>query len=256
MSKVVSGSRIPTNQRALLILEVIGRSDRSMTPTEINAELGLPKQSIHRLCTTLVEEGFLIPEPKGRRLRPTRRLRLMATGIMHASSFHIARHQVMLDVARKIQETINFVAPEDGGMTYLDRVETDWPFRIQLPVGTHVPFHCTASGKTFLASLAAAARKSMVQCLQLEQHTPNTLTDPTALLQELKKISKQGYAVDNEEFMEGMVAVAVPINDETGRYVASLAFHAPIQRISLENAVSKTTVLIDAAKMLRDVLFI
>ena len=59
MAKEIPQSRIPSNLRTLLILEVIGRSDRAMTATEINDEIGLPKQTVHRLVSTLEKEGFL-----------------------------------------------------------------------------------------------------------------------------------------------------------------------------------------------------
>ncbi|MEL6784709.1 MAG: helix-turn-helix domain-containing protein, partial [Pseudomonadota bacterium] len=52
--------RIATNLRTLLIIETIAKSGVPLSPTEINAHIGLPKQSIHRLCQTLVDEGFLI----------------------------------------------------------------------------------------------------------------------------------------------------------------------------------------------------
>ena len=70
-----SEDRIATNLRTLLILEVVGTTNEPMTPTEINHSIGLPKQTIHRLCTTLVEEGFLVYEPNGKRLRAARRAR-------------------------------------------------------------------------------------------------------------------------------------------------------------------------------------
>ncbi len=121
--------RIPTNLRTLLILEVLGTSDRALSPTEINQSIGLPKQTIHRLCAKLEQEGFLAREEDGKKLRPTRRSRLMASGLLYASRFHIARHQVMQRVADEVGETVNFVVPDSEGMIYVDRVETDWPFR-------------------------------------------------------------------------------------------------------------------------------
>ncbi|MGI9371472.1 MAG: IclR family transcriptional regulator [Hyphomicrobiales bacterium] len=242
--------RIATNLRTLLILEIVGRADTALSPTEINAHIGLPKQSIHRLCATLVDEGFLVLEPGSKRLRPARRLRLMASGLLHASRIHIARRQILERVANEVRETVNFVVPEDDGMSYIDRVETDWPFRVQLPIGTRVPFHCTASGKTFLASLPSKARNKLLTTLVLDRRTPNTLTDPKLLAKELKTIAKQGYALDREEFMEGMVAIAVPVIDTQGRFVAALAFHGPTIRLSIDNLIARKGVLIDAAKQL------
>ena len=80
---------------------------------------------------------------------------------------HVARHQILKDVAAKTRETVNFVVPQDNGMHYLDRVETDWAFRVQLPRGSNVPFHCTASGKIFMSSLKKAVRISFVDALIL-----------------------------------------------------------------------------------------
>lgn len=250
-----SKGRIPTNLRTLRILEVLGNSNRSMTPTEINQELKLPKQTVHRLCNTLEEEGFLVRETNGKRLQPSARLKGLASGVLHNSRNQIVVRQILEEIADNVKETINLAVPEEAGMMYLERIETDWPFRIQLPVGTHVPFHCTASGKTFLASLTPAARKAYVNNITLTPMTPNTFVDKNQLLDELTIIAKQGYAVDNEEFMEGMVAIAVPIRDEKSRYCGSVAFHAPDQRLSIETAIARKDYLLEGAKKLGQVLF-
>ncbi len=248
-------SRIPTNLRTLLILETLGENDQSMTATEIGQQIGLPKQTVHRLCVTLEREGFLTRQGQSRRYLPARRLRDLGAGLLFNSRLHIARRQILLDVAREVRETVNFVVPEDEGMSYLDRVETEWPFRIQLPIGSHVPFHCTASGKCFLASLAPAARRKLVESLKMDKLTPATLTDPSDLLEDLSRIAKRGYSLDDQEFLEGMVAIAVPIRDDKGRFAAALAFHGPTQRISIEDAIARKSILVDAALRLRDALF-
>lgn len=247
--------RIPTTLRTLLILEVLGKSDRAMTATQINEVLCLPKQTVHRLCATLEEWGFLTRPGNAKHYQVARRLRDLGSGLLHNSRDHVARHQILSDVAEQIGETVNYAAPGNAGMNYLDRVETDWPFRIQLPVGTSVPFHCTASGKTFLASLEPKKREAMVASLQLAKMTPHTLDTRDVLLEELKTIRKQGYALDREEFMEGMIAIAVPVTDPHGRYLAGLAYHGPVQRMSLGEAVDRKDVLLDAASKLSRVLF-
>ncbi|WP_018688250.1 IclR family transcriptional regulator [Ahrensia kielensis] len=243
-------SRIPTNLRTLLILEIVGNSDKALSPTEINQHIGLPKQTMHRLCATLVEEGFLIYEPSGKRLRPARRLRSLGVGMLYASHIHIGRRQILKNVAQTLGETVNFVVPSDDGMTYLDRVETDWPIRVQLPVGTHVPFHCTASGKVFLASLAPAMRERLVRSLQLKPYTSNTFENADKLLESLETIVSQGYAIDDQEFMDGMVAIAVPIFDEKKRFLAALATHGPTVRLDPEILVQHKTLLSNAARQL------
>lgn len=246
--------RIPTNLRTLLILEVMGCSDQPLSPTEINREIGLPKQTVHRLCATLVEQGFLAYEPSGKKLRPARRLRMMGSGILHASRIHIARRQILQRLASAAGETVNFVVPAEDGMSYLDRVETDWPFRVQLPIGTNVPFHCTASGKVFLSSLSPAMQERIVNTMNLEAKTNNTLSSIDDLLAELRLISQQGYALDNEEFMDGMVAIAVPIVDDRGRYLASLAVHGPTLRLDISTLLNLKPHMAEAAKNLSEIL--
>ena len=247
--------RIPTNLRMLLILEVLGRSDAAMTPTEINAALGLPKQTVHRLCATLEAEGFLERTSDGKRMKPARRLMDLGAGLMQSGRDFFLRHQVLEQVASRVQEAVNYVVPQETGMHYLDRVDTDWPFRIQLPVGTNVPFHCTASGKTYMASLPPSARRSFVQGLDLSPKTGKTHTSAITLLDDLAATRKRGYALDDEEFMEGMVAISVPVTDPNGRYVASLAFHGPSQRLTIEKAIREKDILIEGAARLQKILF-
>lgn len=248
-------ARIPTNLRTLMILEVLGRADHPMTATEINAHLGLPRQTVHRLCVTLERAGFLTRPGGGKLYQPARRLRELGVGLLHNSRGHMARRQILMDVARAIRETVNFVVPEEGGMSYLDRVETDWPFRIQLPIGSNVPFHCTASGKCFMASLTPKARAAFVSVLTLQQLTAKTLTSQEDLLTELAQIARQGYSLDAEEFMDGMVAAAVPVYDGQGRFVAALAVHGPVQRLTNVEDIARTGVLQDAAAKLGSALF-
>lgn len=252
---MTSPVRIPTNLRTLLILEVLGKSDRAMSATEINAHLGLPKQSIHRLCTTLETEGFLTRHGGSRKYVPSRRLREFGSGLLFNSRSHMARRQILVEVAREVRETVNFVVPDDAGMSYVDRVETDWALQIQLPIGSQVPFHCTASGKCFLASLTPEAQKRFVASVDLVASTEKTKTDVDALIADLAEIRSRGYSLDNEEFLDGMVAIAVPVTDEDGRFVAALAFHGPTQRLNIDDAIAKKNTLQQAALKLRSALF-
>ncbi len=252
---MATAERTPTNLRTLLILEVLGKSDQAMTATQINEQLGLPKQTVHRLCVTLEENGFLTRSGNSKRYQVARRLRDLGSGLLHNSRDHVARHQILTEVARKVGETVNYAVPGNSGMNYLDRVETDWPFRIQLPIGSSVPFHCTASGKAFLASLTLKKRETLVSSLNLKAMTPHTLDNPKKLLDQLKQIKKQGYSLDQEEFLEGMVAIAVPVLDTEGRFFAALAYHGPAQRMSLKEAVEHKDLLHDAAARLSSILF-
>lgn len=247
--------RIPTNLRSLLVLEALSESAEALTPTEIGRRVGLPKQTAHRLCSTLLKEGFLTRAAGGKGLRPGRRARLMANGLTQHGGEMTARRQILLRVAETVQETVNFAQPREDGMIYIDRVETDWAFRIQLPIGSTVPFHCTASGKTYLASLPPARRARVVRALTLKRWTPKSHVTPESLLEDLAAIAKRGYALDDEELMEGMVALSVPVTDPNGRYAASLAFHGPVPRLTIDIALRHLPMMRREARALSAALF-
>lgn len=226
-------------RRALAILEKIATADRPLTPTELNESLTLPKPTIHRLCKKLVEEDYLQQSFDGRGLVAGTKMRAMAIGIIAGGGGQRAAfHAVLEQLANDVGETCNINVPDGNAMRYIDRVESRWPLRLQLPIGTRVPLHCTASGKTFLASLAPERRKQIVDNLILEPHTSRTITDPDRLMAALEIVSKSGFGADDEEFLEGMVAVAVPVTGSNGKLLATLALHGPTQRLTLEKAES------------------
>lgn len=245
---------IPTNLRLLFVLEELAKSGVPMTPTEINQKLGLPKPTIHRLFATLEAEGFLQREIDGRSYAPGRRLRKLSTGVLSSLRVRTARLAILNALAEKIGETCNISVPDRDAMIYIDRVETKWPLRIQLPIGTNVPFYCTASGKMYLSMLKKAHLERYLGSVKFEPRTPGTLTDKTALLTEIRKTREQGFSQDAEEFMEGMIALAVPIIDVHGRLVSTLSFHAPTQRLTLQQAYAYLDDLSEAAEELSQLL--
>jgi len=222
--------------RLLLILEEAARIGVPATPTEINRAIGLPKQTLHRMFASLESQGFLQREHDGRTYSPGQRLRTLATKVVASVRYSADRVAVMNSLADDIGETCNLVIPDRSSMIYVDRVETKWPLQIRLQVGSNVPLHCTASGKLFLSKLSKAKLRRVLNNTNLERHTSKTMTDPKALINEIDYIRTKGYSWDNEEFVEGMIALAVPITDSMGNFVSSLAFHAPTQRLPFASA--------------------
>lgn len=238
---------IPTVLRLLLVVEEVARQGVPVTPSEINQHLGLPKPTIHRLFATLEAEGFLQRNLDGKSYAPGPRLRSLAVDVLSSRKFRTARLAVMEALAEDIGETCNLAIPDRDEMLYLERVETKWPLRIRLPVSSRVPLYCTASGKLYLSSLSCAQLDGYLLHAKLERHTSRTITDHDLLRKEIKRVRRNRYAQDNEEFMEGMVALAVPINDQRGRLLSTIAFHAPLQRMTMEMASKHVERLREAA---------
>ncbi len=245
-------AQIPTNLRLLLILEEVARQGVAVKPMALVELLGLPKPTVHRLLQTAEAEGFLQRDLDGRSYGPGPRLRALSVNTMSSERLRTARMTIMRRVADEIGETCNLSTPDREGMTYLDRVETKWPLRIQLPIGSQVPFHCTASGKMYLSTLRTNVRDTVIAARPLEERTEKTLTHPAELKAELEVTASRGYALDHEEFMPGMIAIAVPVNDLQGRLMATLSIHAPLMRCSSQDLIGYLPVLRDGAQALTE----
>ena len=238
---------IPTIFRALAIIEEAARVGEPATPTMLNERLALPKPTIHRLCAVLESAGYLTRDLDGRRYSPGERLRDLAVGVLSSSPFQAERRAVLERLSEEIGETCNLSIADGDAMIYLERVETKWPLRIQLPIGTRVPLHCTASGKMYLSSISNADRVARLVG-DMKRETPQSIDNLHALKLELETVRARGHSTDAEEFVQGMIAIAVPVIGPNGSLAATLSFHAPTQRLTLESAVQHLPALKSASE--------
>jgi DNA-binding IclR family transcriptional regulator len=240
--------------RVFAIVEHLVDAGAPRSLAEITKATGLPKPSASRLCRMLEEEGFLSRHLDGQRYGIGARFFAVARGVIAGGPWQGGRRAVLERLVADVGETCNISIPDRTAMLYADRVEASLPLRIQLPIASRVPLHCTASGKLYLSTLATRRRRALIGRLELKRHTAKTLVDPGALEAELERVRAAGHGSDDEEFLEGMVAVSVPIRDGAGRFCASLAVHGPIQRMTLDRAKSYLPRLRSAADELEDLL--
>ena len=240
--------------RAFSVLESVVDSSAPVTVSHIAKTVGLPIATTQRLCKVLVEQRLLQYEIDGKRLLSGPRLFELSASVLSGSHYDLERRAILESLVEKVGETCNISIPDGLRMIYVERVESHWPLRVQLPTGSAVPMHCTASGKLYLSQLEPEVSDRLVTRLDLGRHTSKSIIDPKALKDELKKIRNRGYATDNEEFIDGLIAVAVPIFDQNGRFCAGLALHGPKFRITLRGAVKQLPVLQKAAAQIGELM--
>ncbi|MGL5003472.1 MAG: IclR family transcriptional regulator, partial [Casimicrobium sp.] len=111
-------------------------------------------------------------------------------------------------------------------------VEASWPLRISLHAGSKVPLYSSASGKIFLAHTQKRLRDRLLANAPLIAHTKNTLVTMRELETEFAQIRRNGYAVDNEEYLPGIVCLSVPIMNDQERVIAAVSVHGPAARMN------------------------
>lgn len=241
-------------ERALRIVSEVAEAGVGLTLAELSTRLDLPKATLHRQCGGLLAQGYLARDVDPLRFVVGPALRKLAFITLNHGHVRALRHSVLTELVDDVQETCNFTTLDGAEVLYLDRVEARWPLRLTLDVGAHVPLHCTASGKLFLAHLPPPQFAELVAHVRLQACTPNTIASATRLRHECETIRAAGYSTDREEFIAGLIAVAVPVYDGDNVLRAAIAMHAPTARLSLEDALTRLPRLVAAARRMRRLL--
>jgi IclR family acetate operon transcriptional repressor len=224
--------------KAFAVLEVLVRAGRAVTLSELMQATELPKPTLHRTLALFEEAGFLAREPGGRAYIIGERLSRFGLDVLRNESAATERRTVLRRVVSEIGESCNLAVLHKGALIYLDRIEADWPLRLQIPVGgVAIPLHCCASGKLLLACLPAAERQRLLELMPLQRFTERTITDRQVLASELDRIVGADYSVDNEEYVLGVACVAVPVRNRHGEVVASVAVQGATARLPLMRAI-------------------
>lgn len=236
-------------QRAIAVLEAVASAGDAVSLSAISGSVGLPKPTAYRLLRELAEAGWVRREPStagGFSAGP--RLEQLALAVMQNAGSRTVRHAILSRLVDELGETCNITVLDGSQVLYVDRVESASPLRAHLQPGSRVPLHCSASGKLFLARLPKARRDRLLARIGLEPVTERTIVDRTVLESELARIRKDGYAIDNEEYVSGLLCVAVPVVGAHGRPIAAVAVQAPVARMPRDRATQVLPALRRAAE--------
>lgn len=233
--------------RALAILRAVSASESPVSAVELHPRLGLPKPTIHRLMLLLENLGFLEREPGSKRFITGPAQAEMALETFINSPQRTIRHAILQSLVDEVQETCNITVLSGSEVIYVDRVESHWPLRSHMQPGSRVPLHCGASGKLFLSFMPAQKRRRLLSAAPLRKYTENTVIDPTLIEKELKRVRTAETGLDAEEFLKGLIGVAVPVFDAHKRMCATVSLHVPTVRCTSEQALAYVPALKRAA---------
>lgn len=218
------------------LLETLVRTDRPLSLPELASLIGMPKATIHRVARLLETEHMLEREPGSRLYRPGPRLLTFALDIVTTSARSAPRHAILEALSGAVGETCNFGVMVENHVAYVDRVEAAWPFGLRFEPGSRVPLHCTAMGKLLLAMLPRDRRTALLEVMGLSAYTERTITDASRLARELETIRHDELSIDNQEFLAGVVCLAVPVKDRFGIARGAVTVSAPVARMSIADA--------------------
>lgn len=216
---------------ALVALDRLSKSPDGMGVRELASALNLRKSTVHRILQTLFAAGFLRQEEATEHysLGP----KILEIGARFQSGLKFRRlARPHLETLRALSGETVFLSVLDGvDAVLIDIVNSAQPLRMVCDVGTREPGHCTALGKVLLAGLNDEQLDVLFRRHRLHMFTERTLTNLSELKQELEHVRIASYAVDDQEFLNGVRCVAAPIKDSHGDTVAGLSVSGPSFRI-------------------------
>lgn len=219
----VAGPRLPAVDRALSLLELLSYSQSGLTLSELSRKLQIPKSTAHYLIHTLATRGYIQRATDGHRYS----LGLRASDLANSSRACNTLSTVVMPYLRRASQRLNLTSiatvllGAEGVIiakihTLNDPGGGAW-------VGRHIDLHCTAQGKALIAQLPENQLVEIFRGREFAQFTPRTINSLSALNDNLQSVRAQGYAINDEEQVLSVRAVAAPITNPSGSVVAAIA---------------------------------
>jgi DNA-binding IclR family transcriptional regulator len=216
--------------RVLRILEVIRDTPAGVYLRDVARLTDINKSTAYRILAHLESEGYLFRGSEGAYFIGPKLVRL-ASANNHQAVLRDTSRPILHRLWQATGETVNLAVPDGTEMLYLDVIESPHSFRLVSHAGMRRPMHCTALGKAVMAQLPSNERDKLLQSLLPKSRNSGKGSVLAQLRKELAKVSKQGYAVDDQETTLGARCVGAPVFDETGAVVGSISISGPTTRV-------------------------
>ena len=243
-----SDRQIDTVAKALCLLDCFTDAEPELTLKQLSEKTGLYKSRIIRLGGTLAAHGYLIRTPMATyKLGP----KLMTLGKVYE------RTNPLTAIARPVMKALSALTGESTKLFVIEgtkrlclvRERGPSPLQYAINEGEVQELYAGAGGKLLLAFASETFQIEIIQ-RKRQKFTDQTITDPDALLKELKIIRQQGYAFSKGELVSEVAGLAAPVYDYEGQVCAALNIAGPTQRFGTERCKKMLSQLLDAAQQL------
>ena len=239
--------RIQAIERAVSILNVFSTDEPELGVTEIADRVGLHKSTVHRFMVNLDAAGLVERNPRSGRYRLGLHIFELGGLVMQRMNLWDEALPFLEGLVRDTGETGHLAVLDGGEAIYIERVEARRPLRVPSAIGRGYPAHATNLGKVLLADLPRERVVEIVATHGLTPYTRNTITELSELEAELERIRARGYAIDDEEYDEGLRCIGAGVRDHSGRVVSALGIGGPVTRITPERVEELSRLVMSAA---------
>ena len=201
----------PSVRKAFKILQIIADSSTGLGVSDLSKELKIGKSTVHGITAALEEMGVLVRDPLRKKYHVGYTLLELGRKAYAKMDLKDLARKPMERLMREVGETVFLGVLNGDHVTILDVVESSNEMKITSPPGTRLPLLVGATGRVLLAQLEKEKAKAIVDRTGLVRYTPKSVADPKQFLKEVGQTRSMGYAIDDEEYILGVRAIAAPI---------------------------------------------
>ncbi|MBW1730738.1 MAG: IclR family transcriptional regulator [Deltaproteobacteria bacterium] len=213
--------KIASLDKSLRIIALLSENPRGLSLSAISEKLRIPNSTAHHILSTFLSHGYISKDPQTRKYSLGFKFVSISKIILENLDVRRIAHDHLVKLHERCRESVFLAVLRDGKIAYIDRINYLSGLSLATNVGFTTEPHATAGGKVLLRSR------------RLRRYGKNTITALHDLFNELKKVRKQGYAIDDEEYYEGVRCVGAPIR-AGGKIVAALSITGSVFSMTMD----------------------
>jgi DNA-binding IclR family transcriptional regulator len=239
-------------ERGLRLVETVALNGAPTSLAEAARRTGLHRSTAHHLLQTLVSLGYLRQDAETRGYELAAKPFQLTGRTWSPEQLATIVQPSLAELTRRSGEGSSFAVYRSRAVTVVAKREHDGPVRVVQDVGARRPLHCTAVAKAILPWLPAPELAGLVARLRFERHTAKTIATRPAFEAELRRIRAAGYATDDEEHIEGIRCIAMPVFGHAGQVLGSLCTLGPRSRMTYQKLRELRTPVAEVARQLSE----
>jgi IclR family KDG regulon transcriptional repressor len=225
--------KLASLEKSLKLIDTLSKNPRFMSLSQLSEALNYPKSTVHHMLSTLLSHEYVSQDPETKKY--SLGFKFLSIGRVILDNIDVRRtaRRHLLELHEQCKEAIHLAILRDGKVIYIDKIDTQGMVSLATYIGYRTDPHAAAGGKILISELS---RKQIIDIYQerpLKTYGKNTITSIPRLFEELEKIKKQGYAIDDEEYYEGIRCVAAPIR-AGWKVVAAVSITGAIFTMTME----------------------
>ncbi|MBW1930201.1 MAG: IclR family transcriptional regulator [Deltaproteobacteria bacterium] len=225
--------KIASLDKSLRIIALLSENPRGLSLSAISEKLRIPNSTAHHILSTFLSHGYISKDPQTRKYSLGFKFVSISKIILENLDVRRIAHDHLVKLHERCRESVFLAVLRDGKIAYIDRINYLSGLSLATNVGFTTEPHATAGGKVLLSGLSRGEIERIYRSRRLRRYGKNTITALHDLFNELKKVRKQGYAIDDEEYYEGVRCVGAPIR-AGGKIVAALSITGSVFSMTMD----------------------